>query len=757
MQGITSTFRRMFRRHRCRRYPVQHVRLNETSMLTALLLLLLSASAISATQDSSKFLPKASNNKMVVIEAENYYATRTATSGEAWQTIRDTTFLTSDINSVVSAEKAMQILPDSGRSYSSSITSRAARLDYPVAFASAGDYYVWVRGKSPSSGSNSLHVGINNTLASSGTGINSSAASTVYAWFNRTSGGTVARITVPSAGLHTVNVWMSEDGLLFDKLLLTRESGFLPTQLGPSQSDQGQYTSYPVDSAPTLLNWSFDEDPSYGKATDAIKKATMTCSACPVAATGRIGGAFRFNGVASMTLRNSLTDFTTSQGFAIETFVRMDTRCTSTQGILGAKSSSSAYGWSLQCSNSKVVANLTDSSGAGSTTNLVSSASIDDGKWHHVVLVRDGFYKENRLYVDGVLQTARTVNYTGTFTSGAPLTVGKATVGSAAKGFYGYIDGLSVNGRALRTDEVKQAFKGKTSGLYRSMWGCEAPVAIMPLGDSITAGTNGSATKLFGTYRTRLYDLLAESGYNTDFVGSAWSRHTNDKDRNHEGWPGYSSYHIRNQVIGFLNMNRPDIVLLHIGTNDLSTALSGTTDLLKKVDQFSTSLPVIVARIINQQTYNPAVKTYNQQLASMVASRIASGDRLYLVDQEPVLDYARDMFDNLHPSIDGASKMSTPWFNELITMLPRCRPAVPVIVSAPAWQGKKGVALSFTPEVLGHPLGTFSLTSNPSGMQINPTTGEIRWTSPTAGTHLVRVKVSNNKGSDTRDFSLKIQ
>lgn len=710
------------------------------------------------TPAQSTFLPKAANRRMVVVESENYYQRKTAAGGETWQTVTDSTFVDGNPKSLVSAEKAMQVQPDAGRSYSSNIPSRSARLDYSVKFQESGDYYVWVRGKSPGSNSNSVHVGINSKLTASGTSITNSTASPVYEWISRSSAtGSAARITVPSAGTHMVNVWMSKDGFIFDKLILTRDAGFLPELLGPTQSEQGQYRSYPVNAGATSLSWSFDENPAYGKATDSVKKVSMTCSACPAAETGLLGGAFRFNGVSSFEFRNSLVNFSSSQGFSVETFVRLDTSCSATQGIMGSKSPGSSYAWSINCENSKLVANITDSGGVGANIKLQSQSTVNDGRWHHIVLVRDGYYKENRLYIDGNLHDTKAVDFKNSFATDAPMTIGKAYVAKVPKFFYGSIDGLTISSRALRADEIRQAFKGKTGGFYQSMWGCEVPASIMPLGDSITAGTNGKATNLYGTYRTSLYDTLTAIGYNVDFTGSVHSRHTQDKDPDHEGWPGFSSYHIRNNTSAFLSMNKPDIILLHIGTNSLSSALAGTKEILNKVDLFSKKIPVVVAKIINQRTYNPAVHAYNLDLELMVKSRISNGDRLYLVDQEPVLNYTKDMFDNLHPTIAAASKMSTPWYNELITSMPRCRPAAPIIVSSLSLQGKRSTPFAFTPEVLGHPIGTFTLTAKPSGMLINATTGEIRWPAPVTGTHLVKVKVSNPNGSDTASFNLTVR
>ena len=44
-------------------------------------------------------------------------------------------------------------------------------------------------------------------------------------------------------------------------------------------------------------------------------------------------------------------------------------------------------------------------------------------------------------------------------------------------------------------------------------------VRIMPLGDSITEGSEGLAP-IQGGYRTKLYQLLTAAGFNVDFVGT---------------------------------------------------------------------------------------------------------------------------------------------------------------------------------------------------------------------------------------------
>ena len=48
--------------------------------------------------------------------------------------------------------------------------------------------------------------------------------------------GVRATIDVPSPGEHVVNVWMREDGLILDKIVLSPDPDFKPTASGPIES-----------------------------------------------------------------------------------------------------------------------------------------------------------------------------------------------------------------------------------------------------------------------------------------------------------------------------------------------------------------------------------------------------------------------------------------------------------------------------------------------------------------------------------------
>jgi lysophospholipase L1-like esterase len=193
-------------------------------------------------------------------------------------------------------------------------------------------------------------------------------------------------------------------------------------------------------------------------------------------------------------------------------------------------------------------------------------------------------------------------------------------------------------------------------------------VRIMPLGDSITAGV-GSAN--YNGYRKPLYVNLINDGYNIDFVGSQTNGDFADRDHEgHEGWhaEGGIDGGILPNVYNWLTANPADIVLLHIGTNDITTGGQDPNEvigILDEIDRFSENTKVILALIINRQTYSPETTQFNNEVNDMASSRIAAGDDIVIVDMENALNYSTDMSDNLHPNESGYAKMANVWYEAI--------------------------------------------------------------------------------------------
>lgn len=219
---------------------------------------------------------------------------------------------------------------------------------------------------------------------------------------------------------------------------------------------------------------------------------------------------------------------------------------------------------------------------------------------------------------------------------------------------------------------------------------CEVPVRIMPLGDSITAGSKSSNTN---GYRKPLYLALGSAGFWVDFVGAKHSG-GNSFDRDHEGHSGMHAedqpnknrdiYSIAYQQ---LSKNPADIVLLHIGTNDISVGGQDAQEvsrILDEIDRYDPDIIVVLAKIINRKTYSPATTQYNQDLQVMANQRINDGDKIVVVDMENALTYPGDLQDEVHPNNQGYAKMAVVWYDALQKILPVCgTPATSTPTSSP--------------------------------------------------------------------------
>ena len=125
-------------------------------------------------------------------------------------------------------------------------------------------------------------------------------------------------------------------------------------------------------------------------------------------------------------------------------------------------------------------------------------------------------------------------------------------------------------------------------------------VRIMPLGNSITYGFPGDEG-----YRKDLYLDLVDSGYDVDFVGGLSNGVGFDSD--HEGHIGWYTAQIRNYVYSWLVANPADVILLHVGTNNIingqppSEVVAETQDILDNINQWQSdyeeTVTVILARM----------------------------------------------------------------------------------------------------------------------------------------------------------------
>ncbi|MFI6159185.1 MULTISPECIES: ricin-type beta-trefoil lectin domain protein [Micromonospora] len=192
-------------------------------------------------------------------------------------------------------------------------------------------------------------------------------------------------------------------------------------------------------------------------------------------------------------------------------------------------------------------------------------------------------------------------------------------------------------------------------------------VRVMPLGDSITEGT-----QVPGGYRIGLWQRLAAGRYTVDFVGSQFNGPASLGDHDHQGHPGWRIDQIDANIVGWLNTQRPKSVLLHIGTNDIlqnynvSTAPNRLSSLIDKITNTVPTAEVFVAQIITLSNSNQAAaaRTFNAAIPGIVQSKVNAGKRVRLVDMQSALTTA-DLIDGIHPTAGGYDKMAARWYSAL--------------------------------------------------------------------------------------------
>ncbi len=201
---------------------------------------------------------------------------------------------------------------------------------------------------------------------------------------------------------------------------------------------------------------------------------------------------------------------------------------------------------------------------------------------------------------------------------------------------------------------------------------------IMPLGDSITEGTGSSAGT--GGYRDDLYTLLNNNAVSFDFVGSY-----NDgisPDPNHEGIDGATAEAINDTILNWLSTYQPNIVLLHIGTNNIpsednSVTISAIESILDKIHNFNSNTFILFSSVIPQTDAirNQKVNDLNARIKELFYNKLSIGYNIYYVGNNEVFNaqpnWASTLMsaDGFHPNDDGYHIMAQVFLNAILNVI----------------------------------------------------------------------------------------
>lgn len=185
-------------------------------------------------------------------------------------------------------------------------------------------------------------------------------------------------------------------------------------------------------------------------------------------------------------------------------------------------------------------------------------------------------------------------------------------------------------------------------------------------------------------------------------------------DPDHNGYPGYRTDEILSRLTNWLTISDPNIVLLHIGTNDLlqhKSTTSAINNLRQIVRQIMSDpsrelyvakiLPILDSweNLVDHLEYNtpaywkPIVDGYNQAIQDMLLEdEFKNNARIHIVDMtgqvtdpstgETCAIMLCETFDGLHPAQKGLNRMGILWYSALSgTTPPNTGSPIPVITS----------------------------------------------------------------------------
>lgn len=188
---------------------------------------------------------------IISVEAEHYDNKTTGQSGSEWA-------LTGPTGNFTGVE-GMIVADGTEGTNNTNYAAESPRLDYEINFVRTGTYYVWILAWGDGGGSDSCHAGLDGQEID--TCDRMSGWNDNYRWRNTTMDGPPSTFEVTSSGPHTLNVWMREDGLVVDKIVLTTNPDFTltGTEPGPEESERGQilnaYNPEPTDGALQTDTW----------------------------------------------------------------------------------------------------------------------------------------------------------------------------------------------------------------------------------------------------------------------------------------------------------------------------------------------------------------------------------------------------------------------------------------------------------------------------------------------------------------------
>ncbi len=199
--------------------------------------LILSLALTAAAMAAEPFQQDSGPDGLVCVEAE-HCDNKVDVGGNTWSLVTTAAGFTAAEG--FSGGQAMQIMPDTaagGRSVNTGYAAGSPHIDFQVRFVKTGVHYVWILGFGRDGNADSAHAGLNGLEIA--TCDRMSGWQGAYNWSKNTLDGAPSSFEITELGVHTLNIYMREDGMAFDKIVLTTSDSYTPTDHGPAESSRG--------------------------------------------------------------------------------------------------------------------------------------------------------------------------------------------------------------------------------------------------------------------------------------------------------------------------------------------------------------------------------------------------------------------------------------------------------------------------------------------------------------------------------------
>ncbi|MHC4583891.1 MAG: hypothetical protein ACYS3N_05140, partial [Planctomycetota bacterium] len=231
---------------------------------------------------------------IVSVEAEHFDA-NVEVGGHTWELTGPTGGFT--------GEFGMHAPNPTHGGHSTNYAANSERLEYEINFVKTGTHYVWILAWGESGSDDSCHVGLDGEETPDSSQM--SGWNNDYEWNNgRYEFSGVSQFEVSTLGVHTLNLWVREDGLIVDKIVLTTNPDFSLSgnEPGPPESPRGarviafgpnpgdEATDVPRD---VILSWEAGavadtHDVYFGTVFDDVNDADRTDQRAVMASQGQL-------------------------------------------------------------------------------------------------------------------------------------------------------------------------------------------------------------------------------------------------------------------------------------------------------------------------------------------------------------------------------------------------------------------------------------------------------------------------------------